>query len=166
VITLGRSATPDHILDARGITVERIERGGQVTYHGPGQLMIYPVVRLRGGGRVPPRRIARAIAETCAVFGVPGRSVAPRSAGVWLDDKKIAACGIHVSRSVAIHGFAFNIDTPPEAWRTIRPCGLDVPLVSLRQRAVRARRRSAWPTSRLNLATCRRSCAMSPACVR
>ena len=94
--------------------------------------MIYPVVRLRGVV-VFLEAIARAIAETCAVFGVPGAAWRRDPAGVWLDDKKIAACGIHVSRGVAIHGFAFNIDTPPEAWRTIRPCGLDVPLVSLRQ---------------------------------
>ena len=134
VITLGRSATPAHILDAGDVPVERIERGGEVTYHGPGQLMIYPVVRLR---RVVAflEAVAGAIAETCAVFGVPGAAWQRDPAGIWLDGHKLAACGIHVARGVSVHGFALNVDTPPSAWRAIRPCGLSVPQISL----VRAR---------------------------
>jgi lipoyl(octanoyl) transferase len=130
VITLGRSATTANIIDARGIDVERIERGGQVTYHGPGQLMIYPVVRIRGVV-VFLETVARAIVDTCAAFGVDGAAWRRDPAGVWLGEHKIAACGIHVSRGVAIHGFALNVDTPPEMWRTIRPCGLDAPLISI-----------------------------------
>jgi lipoyl(octanoyl) transferase len=130
VITLGRSATPANILDAGGIPVERIERGGEVTYHGPGQLMVYPVVRL---GSVVGflERVAAAIADTCALLGAPGAAWRRDPAGVWLDGKKLAACGIHVARGVSVHGFALNVDTPPQAWRAIRPCGLDVPLISL-----------------------------------
>ncbi len=130
VITLGRSATEANILDARGVDVERIERGGEVTYHGPGQLMIYPVVRIKGVVRFL-EAVAGAIIETCAAFGVDGAAWRRDPAGVWLGDRKLAACGIHVSRGVVIHGFAFNIATPSEAWRMIRPCGLDVPQVSL-----------------------------------
>jgi lipoyl(octanoyl) transferase len=130
VITLGRSATPANILDAGTIPVVRIERGGEVTYHGPGQLMIYPVVRLRSVVRFL-ERVAGAIAETCAALGAPGAAWRRDPAGVWLDDKKLAACGIHVSRGVAVHGFALNVDTPPEAWRAIRPCGLAVPQIAL-----------------------------------
>ncbi|HEX8110076.1 MAG TPA: lipoyl(octanoyl) transferase LipB [Kofleriaceae bacterium] len=134
VITLGRSASVAHILAAGEIPVERIERGGEVTYHGPGQLMVYPIVRLRSVVGFL-ERVAAAIAETCAVLGAPGAAWRRDPAGVWLDGKKLAACGIHVARAVSVHGFALNVDTPPEAWRAIRPCGLDVPQISL----VRAR---------------------------
>ena len=130
VITLGRSASEANILDAGRTPIERIERGGEVTYHGPGQLMVYPVVRL---GNVVGflERVAAAIAGACAELGVPGAAWQRDPAGVWLDGKKLAACGIHVSRGVSVHGFALDVDTPPEAWRAIRPCGLEVPQISL-----------------------------------
>ena len=134
VITLGRSASPANILAAGDIPVERIERGGEVTYHGPGQLMVYPVVRLRSVVAFL-ERVAAAIADTCAALGAPGAAWQRDPAGVWLHGKKLAACGIHVARGVSVHGFALDVDTPPEAWRAIRPCGLDVPQISL----VRAR---------------------------
>ena len=130
VITLGRSASTANILAAGDIPVERIERGGEVTYHGPGQLMVYPVVRLRSVVAFL-ERVAAVIAETCAALGAPGAAWRRDPAGVWLDGKKLAACGIHVARGVSVHGFALNVDTPPAAWRAIRPCGLDVPQISL-----------------------------------
>jgi lipoyl(octanoyl) transferase len=130
VITLGRSATTANILDAGDIPIERIERGGEVTYHGPGQLMVYPVVRLRSVVAFL-ERVAQAIAETCAVLGAPGAAWQRDPAGVWLDGKKLAACGIHVARGVSVHGFALDVDTPLQAWRAIRPCGLDVRQISL-----------------------------------
>lgn len=134
VITLGRSASVANVLAAGDIPVERIERGGEVTYHGPGQLMVYPVVRLRSVVEFL-ERVAAVIAETCAALGAPGAAWRRDPAGVWLDGEKLAACGIHVARGVSVHGFALNVDTPPEAWRAIRPCGLDAPQISL----VRAR---------------------------
>ncbi len=130
VITLGRSASPANILAAGDIPVERIERGGEVTYHGPGQLMVYPVVRLRSVVGFL-ERVATAIAETCAALGAPGAAWQRDPAGVWLGGKKLAACGIHVARGVSVHGFALDVDTPPAAWRAIRPCGLDVAQISL-----------------------------------
>jgi len=130
VITLGRSATEANILDAGDVPIERIERGGQVTYHGPGQLMIYPIVRLRSVVGFLAS-VAAAIAETCAALGVPGAAWQRDPAGVWLGGKKLAACGIHVARGVSVHGFALDVDTPVQAWRAIRPCGLDVPQISL-----------------------------------
>jgi lipoyl(octanoyl) transferase len=130
VITLGRSADPVHILDPGDVPIERIERGGQVTYHGPGQLMIYPVVRLRSVVEFL-EAVAAAIAETCAALGVPGAAWQRDPAGIWLGDRKLAACGIHVARGVSVHGFALDVDTPPEAWQTIRACGLDAAQVSL-----------------------------------
>jgi lipoyl(octanoyl) transferase len=132
VITLGRSATPANILDAGEVPIERIERGGQVTYHGPGQLMIYPVVRLRSVVDLLTR-VGGAIAEACAALGVRGPAWRRDPAGVWCGDAKLAACGIHVARGVSVHGFALDVDTPVEAWRAIRPCGLDVRQVSLAQ---------------------------------
>jgi lipoyl(octanoyl) transferase len=134
VITLGRSASVANVLAAGDIPVERIERGGEVTYHGPGQLMVYPVVRLRSVVAFL-ERVAAAIAETCAALGAPGAAWRRDPAGVWLGGEKLAACGIHVARGVSVHGFALNVDTPPEAWRAIRPCGLEVSQISL----VRAR---------------------------
>jgi lipoate-protein ligase B len=130
VITLGRSASTTNILDAGDVPIERIERGGQVTYHGPGQLMVYPVVRLRSVVGFLAS-VAAAIAETCAALGVPGAAWQRDPAGVWLGGKKLAACGIHVARGVSVHGFALDVDTPVQAWRAIRPCGLDVPQISL-----------------------------------
>jgi lipoyl(octanoyl) transferase len=130
VITLGRSASEANILAAGDVPIERIERGGEVTYHGPGQLMVYPVVRLRSVVAFL-ERVAGAIAETCAALGVPGAAWQRDPAGVWLDGKKLAACGIHVARGVSVHGFALDVDTPRDAWARIRPCGLSVPQVSL-----------------------------------
>lgn len=130
VITLGRSASVANILAAGDVPVERIERGGEVTYHGPGQLMVYPVVRVRSViGFL--ERVAAAIAQTCAALGAPGAAWRRDIPGVWLGGKKLAACGIHVARGVSVHGFALDVDTPAAAWRTIRPCGLDVPQISL-----------------------------------
>src|SRR5437868_2895622 len=130
VITLGRSATTDNVIDAGDVPIERIERGGEVTYHGPGQLMVYPVVRLVSVVGFL-ERVAAAIAETCAALGAPGAAWQRDPAGVWLDGKKLAACGIHVARGVSVHGFALDVDTPVQAWRAIRPCGLDVAQISL-----------------------------------
>ena len=137
VITLGRSARTDNILAtadelvAAGVSVETIERGGDVTYHGPGQLMIYPIVRLRRGVVEFLERVAGAIADACATLGAPGAAWVRDPAGVWRDGAKLAACGIHVARSVSVHGFALDVATPREAWQRIRPCGLATPQVSL-----------------------------------
>jgi lipoyl(octanoyl) transferase len=137
VITLGHSATPANILDAGGVPIERVERGGEVTYHGPGQLMIYPVVRIPGIVE-HLARVAGAIVEACAALGVRGAEWRPRPAGVWCGDAKLAACGIHVARDVSVHGFALDVDTPADAWARIRACGLDAPHASLAARLGRA----------------------------
>jgi lipoyl(octanoyl) transferase len=130
VITLGRGARSEHVLSspealaARGIELSRSSRGGDVTYHGPGQLMVYPVVRLRRGVVAHLEAVAGALAAVAAELGVPGAEFRRAPAGFWLGDRKLAACGLHVSRGVAIHGFAFDVATPAEAWRAIVPCGL------------------------------------------
>ncbi len=136
VITLGRSADRSNILAssdelaAAGVTIEQIERGGDVTYHGPGQLMIYPVVKIRGVVDFL-ERVAGAIIDACTELGGAGAAWQREPAGVWKDGAKLAACGIHVARGVSIHGFALDVATPRDAWARIRPCGLATPQVSL-----------------------------------
>jgi lipoate-protein ligase B len=137
VITLGRSADRANVLAAGDIPVEQIERGGDVTYHGPGQLMIYPVVRIRSVVAFL-ESIAHAIAEVARERGVEGVEWRRDPAGAWLGDAKLAACGIHVARGVSVHGFAFDVATPPEAWRGINPCGLGRPTISLSRACGRA----------------------------
>lgn len=130
VITLGRSADRSHVLlsdDAlvqRGIELVKASRGGDVTYHGPGQLMVYPVVRLERGVVAYLEAIAGALADVAAELGAPGAAWRRDPAGLWLGDRKLAACGIHVRRGVAVHGWALDVATPPEAWSAIVPCGI------------------------------------------
>ena len=131
VITLGRSAKPENVLAAGSVPTVQIERGGDVTYHGPGQLMVYPVVRMRRGVVDFLQRVADALAAACADVGVPGAVFRREPTGLWLGDAKLAACGIHVARGVSIHGYALDVDTPDDMWRRIRPCGLSLVQTSL-----------------------------------
>ncbi len=139
-ITLGRSADPANVLDAGDVPIERIDRGGDVTYHGPGQLMVYPVVAVvpRGGVVALLERVAGALADACAAVGVPGAAFRRQPAGLWIGERKLAACGIHVARGVSVHGFALDVATPAEAWQRIRPCGQALPLASLASLGARA----------------------------
>ena len=123
VITLGRSANRANVLAAGDVPVIQIERGGDVTYHGPGQLMVYPIVRIKSVVAFL-EAVAGALAETCAALGATRPEFRRDPAGLWLGDAKLAACGIHVARSVSVHGWALNVATPPDAWRAINPCGL------------------------------------------
>jgi lipoyl(octanoyl) transferase len=143
VITLGRSADRANVLAPGDVPVERVDRGGDVTYHGPGQLVVYPIVRVRGVVDFLAR-VAGAIAEACAALGVPGAAFRRDPAGVWIGHRKLAACGIHIARGVSIHGFALDVATPPSAWHAIRPCGLALPQISLA--AARAERGLPAPT--------------------
>jgi lipoyl(octanoyl) transferase len=139
VITLGRSADARHVLlDGVALAragIERVEtsRGGDVTYHGPGQLVAYPVVRLPGGPASYVTALAQAVIEVVARLGVSAcyRRDCP---GVWVEGRKLCALGIHVHRRVAIHGLALNVTTALEAFDAIVPCGLaGVPVTSLVQ---------------------------------
>ncbi len=137
VITLGRSADRANVLAdpealaSAGVVIEPIERGGDVTYHGPGQLMIYPIVKLRRGVVEFLASVAGAIVDAASALGVSGAAWQRDPAGVWIGGAKLAACGIHVARGVSVHGFALDVATPREAWARIRPCGLATPQVSL-----------------------------------
>lgn len=132
-ITCGKHSRSENILlpaselEERGVLVVPIERGGDVTYHGPGQLMVYPVVRV--GVRVSAflQSIAEALTVLANDLGVPGAEWRSEEAGLWLEGRKLAACGLNLQRGVSIHGYAFNLRTPPEDWHYIVPCGLAGP---------------------------------------
>lgn len=124
VITLGRGARAANVVRPGGVEVVRTSRGGDVTYHGPGQLMVYPVVRLRAGVVAYLEALAGALGEVAAALGAPGARWKRSPAGLWIGDAKLAACGIHVRRGVAVHGFALDVATPAAAWQAIVPCGI------------------------------------------
>jgi lipoyl(octanoyl) transferase len=123
VITLGRSANRANVVASGDVPVVPIERGGDVTYHGPGQLMVYPIVRIKSVVAFL-ETVAGALADACAALGVPGAEFRRDPAGLWLGEAKLAACGIHVARGVSVHGWALNVATPASAWQMIVPCGL------------------------------------------
>ncbi|HZS35643.1 MAG TPA: lipoyl(octanoyl) transferase LipB [Polyangia bacterium] len=129
VITLGRGARAEHVLAspselrARGVAVERSSRGGDVTYHGPGQLVAYPVMRLERGVVAHVEAMAAACIDVAASLGVRAR-FRRECPGVWVGDDKLAAFGVHVHRRVAAHGVALNVSTALDAFDLIVPCGL------------------------------------------
>ncbi|MCM2250508.1 MAG: lipoyl(octanoyl) transferase LipB [Geothrix sp.] len=135
VFTLGRNATPadihmsDDFLAAQGVSVHRTDRGGEVTYHGPGQIVAYPICNLRGGredvGRLV-RGLEEAMIRTAAEFGI----VADRlkgAPGIWVETprglEKLGAIGLHLSRWITTHGIAFNVRPNLDHFRWITPCG-------------------------------------------
>ncbi|MFN8482110.1 MAG: lipoyl(octanoyl) transferase LipB [Anaerolineae bacterium] len=132
VYTLGRHSDESFILAdpatlaAQGIEVVRIERGGEVTYHGPGQIVGYPILHL-GHFKKDIRWYIGAIGEviirTLADYGIPGE-FDPKYPGVWIEGGKICAVGVKNERWIMYHGFAMNIDPDMAHWRGIVPCGL------------------------------------------
>ena len=137
--TRGRLSRPEHLLAtagqlaAAGIPVYDTDRGGQITYHGPGQLVGYPVVKLRewGGGPLRyVRELERVVIATLAEFGLAAHTE-PGLTGVWCAGGKVAAIGVKISRGIAFHGFAVNLDPDLAYYRHIIPCGLsDRPVTS------------------------------------
>ena len=131
VYTRGRLSRPEHIpstprqLQAQGIDVVETDRGGQVTYHGPGQLVAYPIVNLRewGGPLKYVRTLEQVIINTLADFGVEA-GVEPGRTGVWVGHAKIAAIGVKISRGIAHHGFAINVNPDLSKFAQIIPCGI------------------------------------------
>ncbi len=142
VITLGKSADTRHVLwsteslGARGIDVVETDRGGDVTYHGPGQLVGYPILDLRRRGKDLGdyvRRLEGALIRTVAAFGIDAARC-PGRTGVWVGERKIAAIGIHVSRWITSHGFALNVDPDLRHFDAIVPCGIrDAGVTSIAQ---------------------------------
>src|SRR5580704_16320822 len=145
VLTLGRNAhrsnilASDELLRAKGVELHEINRGGDVTYHGPGQLIGYPIIDLRGdlpgkkGPHLGPvdyvRLLEEVLIRTCGDFGVMAQRIC-KLTGVWtlaggsIREKKIAAIGVHVSQGVTSHGFALNVTTDLRDFEWIVPCGI------------------------------------------
>jgi len=144
VITLGRNAKRANVLVSEdqlsrsGVEIFECDRGGDVTYHGPGQLVGYPIFDLRGftpriGAVEFVRKLEEALIRTCADFGVATHRV-PGMTGVWTlrNEAKIAAIGVHISRGVTSHGFALNVSSDLDHFKLIIPCGIaDKPVTSL-----------------------------------
>ena len=130
--TLGRIADKAHLigsqeyLDQNHISVYEIDRGGDITYHGPGQIVGYPIIDLNQWQKDTHkylRGLEEIIINTCAEYGVTAIRD-PRYTGVWVDNRKIAAIGIKVSRWITMHGFAFNINSDLSFFNGIIPCGI------------------------------------------
>lgn len=139
-LTIGRNGglqnilAPHELLQREGITVHEIERGGNVTYHGPGQLVAYPIINLNFRNKdlhMYARQLEEVIIKTLAYYGIRGcrREVYP---GVWVGDEKIAFLGVAVKKWVTKHGFAFNISCNLDHFKLIVPCGIpNVKITSL-----------------------------------
>ncbi len=152
VFTLGRNAGDGEItadagwLAERGIAVHETDRGGQATYHGPGQLVGYPILNLS-----PDRRdVRRYVGDLCEVLvrtlAELGVAAAPRPSphvGVWVGEEKIASLGVHLSRWITTHGFALNVTTDVSAFGGIVPCGL--PGISLT--SIERSTGTVWPVA-------------------
>lgn len=127
VFTLGRNGKPEHVHDTRGIPLIQVDRGGQVTYHGPGQLIAYAMLDLRRRGmgvQSLVRLLEQAVIDLLAGYGVMAdrREKAP---GVYVEDRKIAALGLRVRRGCSFHGLSLNIDMDLSPFRMINPCGYE-----------------------------------------
>jgi lipoyl(octanoyl) transferase len=146
VITMGRNGRASNVLAGEevlrraGVEFHETDRGGDVTYHGPGQIVGYPIFDLREWKRdvvAYVRALEEVIIEALADFGIAGERVSGAT-GVWVGEAKIAAIGVHISRWVTSHGFALNVSTDLEYFRYIIPCGLTKPVTSMRALGSRA----------------------------
>jgi lipoyl(octanoyl) transferase len=125
VFTQGQAGKAEHVLAPGDIPVIQVDRGGQVTYHGPGQIVAYPLVDLRRRGigvKDFVHRIEQAIIDVLAGYGVSGERVAG-APGIYVAGAKIASLGLRVRRGCTFHGLAFNIDMDLEPFQRINPCG-------------------------------------------
>ena len=127
VYTIGRSGDLNNVLAAQDVPLHRASRGGDVTYHGPGQLVVYPIIGLRSKLRKDVHRYVKnlemTVIETLKNFGLEARRRPPYT-GIWIDNRKIAAMGIAVRRGITFHGLALNVNTDLSYFDRIIPCGL------------------------------------------
>lgn len=148
VVTMGRNGNEENLLASEdlmsraGIEFHHTNRGGDVTYHGPGQIVGYPIIDLRDWKRDVVeyvRGLEQVVIGALAEFGIAAGRVAGCT-GVWVENRKIAAIGVHISRWVTSHGFALNLDTDLSYFQYIVPCGLTKPVTSMRREGCNASR--------------------------
>ena len=132
IITLGKSGSLSHLLvrgwdlQKLGVDFQSTDRGGDITYHGPGQMVAYPIINLKGqqrdvGGYL--RRLEASVIDTLEKFGIKSERMSGVT-GVWVEDKKIAAFGVRTSQWVTSHGLALNVNTDLSYFQFIVPCGI------------------------------------------
>lgn len=133
VITMGFSAKQEHLLQSsgflreRGIDVIKVNRGGDVTYHGPGQIVAYAIVDLKPNQRDVRRyvwRLEEVLLRVASAFGLAASRIDDLH-GIWIEDRKIGAVGVRIKRWVTMHGFSFNVNTDLSAYDSIIPCGIE-----------------------------------------
>ncbi len=162
VVTLGRGTRPGSLpvppaeLERRGVPVVEVERGGDVTYHGPGQLVGYPILDLRGHRQDLHwylRTLEDALGVALGLLGVEaGRR--PGLTGVWTAGRKIASIGIHVKQWVTFHGFALNVTTDLSRFDLIVPCGIEnVVMTSVAEELLRSDAGPLWDATRRAVVT-------------
>jgi lipoyl(octanoyl) transferase len=143
VFTLGLNARREHLLAPGDIPVVQVDRGGQVTYHGPGQLMIYPLIdirRARLGVRELVTGLEQSVVDLVADFGLRA-AARPEAPGVYVEGRKIASVGLRIRRGASFHGMALNIDVDLEPFSRINPCGFrDLEVTDLRALGITASR--------------------------
>jgi lipoyl(octanoyl) transferase len=133
VLTMGRSAKAQHVLvapevlEARGIQVHEVGRGGDVTYHGPGQLVAYPIIDLKPDRKDVRKYVAsleETMIRTCADFGLAAGRIEGLN-GAWIGERKVGAVGVRISRWVTTHGLALNVNSDLRQFEMIVPCGIE-----------------------------------------
>lgn len=132
VVTLGKKSEPSDLNGFDGKVYE-ISRGGRVTYHGPGQVVIYPIINLKSRNNDIYkflRSLEEAMVNTLGEFGISGAEGDPENTGVWVSKSKIASIGIAIKRWVTYHGLAINIYRDDLAFKGINPCGMDVSVMT------------------------------------
>ena len=145
--TLGKVADEKNLigskeyLDKKKISVYNIDRGGDITYHGPGQIVGYPIIDLnewQNDTHKYLRALEEVIIKTCGHYGIKGIRD-PKYTGVWIENRKIAAIGVKISRWITMHGFAFNVNTDLSLFKGIIPCGIvDKEVTSLEKELYRS----------------------------
>ena len=127
VFTLGLNAAKEHLLAPGDIPVVQIDRGGQVTYHGPGMLMVYPLIDIRRakiGVRTLVTALEQSVVDLLADFGVDA-AAKPEAPGVYVEERKVASVGLRIRRGASFHGMALNVDGDLEPFSRINPCGYE-----------------------------------------
>ena len=127
VFTMGLNAAEEHLLAPGDIPVVQIDRGGQVTFHGPGQLMVYPLIDIRRaniGVRTLVTALERSVVDLVAEFGVEA-AAKPEAPGVYVNGAKLASVGLRIRRGSSFHGMALNVDADLEPFSRINPCGYE-----------------------------------------